>query len=366
MAVPESTHLTLFFKKVQAHFGNHLPFVIYKKPDNSKIMGLFQQDNTLYTVQDFEETGYVFAPFEGEEVVLIPENQSEVLVAEWIKPEANQTSVVIENNNSIDKDKHQNLVQQGINAINNGLFSKVVLSRKETVSITNFDIIETYKHLADSYPTAFAYCWYHPKKGLWMGAFSEQLLKIKHRELFTMALAGTQKWQEDSEITWQTKEKEEQQFVTDFIVDNLKPYITSINISDPFSHKAGTVVHIRTDIKVTLNPAADLRQIIAILHPTPAVCGLPKATAKEFILQYEGYNREYYSGYHGELNKDFITGEKQTDLFVNLRCMQISYSKEMNTEAHLYIGGGITKSSIPADEWEETVNKTRTMKKVLV
>ena len=50
-----------------------------------------------------------------------------------------------------------------------------------------------------------------------------------------------------------------------------------------------------------------IKKIILALHPTSAVCGLPKQEAKEFILQNEGYNREYYSGFLGELNIDFVT-----------------------------------------------------------
>jgi len=96
------------------------------------------------------------------------------------------------------------------------------------------------------------------------------------------------------------------------------------------------------------------------LHPTPAVCGLPKKITKDFILNNEGYNREYYSGFLGEINKDFVSKENNTDLFVNLRCMQITDNK-----AFIYVGGGITKDSIPENEWKETVNKSMTIKKVL-
>jgi isochorismate synthase len=97
------------------------------------------------------------------------------------------------------------------------------------------------------------------------------------------------------------------------------------------------------------------------LHPTSAVCGLPKKEAKEFILQNEGYNREYYSGFLGELNIDFVTFKTlQTDLFVNLRCMKIIKNK-----ASLFVGCGITKESNPLDEYMETVNKSMTMKKII-
>ena len=104
-----------------------------------------------------------------------------------------------------------------------------------------------------------------------------------------------------------------------------------------------------------LDKNSDLKQLISVLHPTPAVCGFPKLEAKKFILENENYNREYYSGFLGELNI-----HDATDLYVNLRCMQIK-----NNQIHLYIGGGITKDSIPEKEWIETANKAMTMKKIL-
>ena len=98
-----------------------------------------------------------------------------------------------------------------------------------------------------------------------------------------------------------------------------------------------------------------MENLINSLHPTPAICGIPKSVATDFILKYEGYNRAYYSGYLGELNMN-----DSTNLFVNLRCMQIE-----NNMAAIYVGGGITNESIPENEWLETVSKSEIMKKVL-
>jgi len=82
---------------------------------------------------------------------------------------------------------------------------------------------------------------------------------------------------------------------------------------------------------------------------------LPKTVAATFILENEGYNRLYYSGYLGELNRD-----ESTSLFVNLRCMQLD-----DKLVSIYVGGGITAESIPENEWKETVSKAEVMKKVL-
>jgi isochorismate synthase len=134
-----------------------------------------------------------------------------------------------------------------------------------------------------------------------------------------------------------------------------------MTVSSPYSIKAGNLWHIKTDITATVKSKKAKGEIIKTLHPTSAVCGLPKESAKAFILKNENYDREYYSGFLGELNIDFVTFRtEQTDLFVNLRCMKI-----VGDTAQLFIGCGITKDSVPADEFTETGNKSITMKKVL-
>ena len=87
------------------------------------------------------------------------------------------------------------------------------------------------------------------------------------------------------------------------------------------------------------------------LHPTPAVCGLPKAEAYAFIPENEGYERRYYSGFIGWLDP-----EGATAISVNLRCMEIR-----SNEAKLYAGGGILASSEVQMEWEETEEKLKSL-----
>jgi isochorismate synthase len=91
------------------------------------------------------------------------------------------------------------------------------------------------------------------------------------------------------------------------------------------------------------------------LHPTPAVCGLPKQEAREFILAHEGYDRRYYTGFVGMLDL-----ASATDLYVNLRCMQCHADGQVT----LYAGGGILPSSQCGKEWEESRQKMKTMKEI--
>ncbi|MFN8274064.1 MAG: isochorismate synthase [Flavobacteriaceae bacterium] len=346
--------LTSLIQQLKTQFEQSLPFVIYRKPQCSNIEALLQQNDVLYQVNDYSESGFVMAPFSGTPV-LIPLDKATSLFAEYTAEKQLQNSSVAYTVNESAKILHEQLVTKGIAAIESGAFEKVVLSRAEVIEIESFDWTDVFFRMLDLYPTAFAYCFYHPKVGMWLGAFGEQLVRYSKGQLNTMAVAGTQLFQENVDPVWGEKEKQEQQLVTDFILDGLRTYSSKIEQSEPYSVSAGRLWHIRTDIQAQIEEN-QLKNIIEFLHPTPAVCGFPKDSAHQFILENEGYDRSYYAGFLGELNMN-----QTTDLFVNLRCMQVIDKHQVV----LYVGGGITADSIPEKEWQETVHKAQTMKMVL-
>ncbi|TDO73663.1 isochorismate synthase [Flavobacterium chryseum] len=349
-----------FFSTIRKHQEQKLPFVIYSKPNSSSIYALLQQDDTLYTVSDYSEKGFVFASFDEKQLILIPEKQSKIISAEQREVNFNFNEIDDLTFDAEAKNQYEDLVEKGIQAIKNDEFKKVVLSRCEKIDLTDFDFVITFQRLIKLYPSTFTYCFFHPEIGLWIGATPEQLLKANGNVFETTALAGTQKAELEEEISWQQKEKDEQQYVTDFIVKRLKEVASSVVVTEPYSMKAGSIWHIKTDISGVLNESSTLQEVIDTLHPTPAVCGLPKKKAKAFIIENENYDRTFYTGFLGELNSSYANKTASSDLFVNLRSMQI---KEMS--AILYMGCGITKESVPENEWEESVNKSMTMKRVL-
>jgi isochorismate synthase len=353
--------MDIIFNKGKDCLDKKMPFVIYCKPNSDKLIGVFQKNDNLFEIDSFEETGFAFVSFDGKKKYLIPRNESDVYI-ETI----NEIDYFIENeidlNIDLDaKTTFENLVEKGVKAIQNNQFDKVVLSRKEILKIDNFDFGNIFNKLIFNYPNTFKYCFYHQKIGFWIGATPEQFLQSSENTIKTVSFAGTQPYSQSEEYIWQEKEKQEQQFVTDFILTNLKKYSTEISFSEPYTFRAGSIVHIKTDIEATMNTKNDFRNIIEKLHPTPAVCGLPKEEAMQFIIANEDYDRTFYTGFLGELNIDFATfNNTKSDLFVNLRCMNIE-----NDFANIYVGCGITKDSIPEKEFIETVNKSKTMKKVL-
>ncbi|WP_346883622.1 chorismate-binding protein [uncultured Algibacter sp.] len=367
-----------FFDRIQIQHKKGLPFVAYRKPNETKINGLLQSTKKVYTTEGYVESGFVFSPFDNsQKTILIPKKVSEsIYTSDGLSFSDN--SIQSKTEDVIEKAKiyHLNLIKKGVETIENSDLKKVVLSRQEVVKLKEFNPITIFKSLLSHYNSAFVYCWYHPEIGLWLGATPETLLKIEGHRFSIMALAGTQDYKGSLDVIWQDKEQQEQQYVTDFILDNLKPFVNSCKVSDTQTVKAGNLVHLKTMISAQLKPDTNLREMLSALHPTPAVCGLPKLLAKQFILEKEDYNREFYTGFLGELNIDtkiaprsgkrnienraYSINKNSTQLYVNLRCMQL---KKEN--AIIYVGGGITKNSSPEREWEETVSKSLVIKKVL-
>lgn len=352
----------IFFERIQKQFDANLPFVIYNKPNSDIIIAFLSFDASLDYNEKLDKTGFVFAPFDGEDFVFFDERNSEIIKKTDLNFEVDLIDLNVDFPTEEVKKRHINLVEKGIKAIESNQFLKVVLSRKESVSANQADFINYFKKLVKTYKSAFCYCFYHPKIGMWLGATPEQLVKINDKEISTVALAGTQLIIDNQlDVFWGDKEKEEQLFVTQFIEESLEPYVNTINKSNPYSVQAGTLMHIKTDISAEIKPETTLADVVLALHPTPALCGLPKREAKNFIVENEGYDRKYYSGFLGEINRDFETNDvNKTDIFVNLRCMELN-----NKSADLFIGGGITKESNSENEFAETVNKSKTIKKIL-
>ena len=343
----------MIFSNISNFLSENKPFVVYRNPNTDIVKCIAQNNDTLHYLNSFSEKGYVFAPFNTEEKsVLI---QPDLVFEEAF--ETTSTKVVLNDNwESPDgKLEHEQLVEKTIDTVANEGLGKIVVSRKEDIHLPDLNIVATFKKMLSVYTNAYVYLWYHPKVGLWSGATPETLLSVKGKEFFTMALAGTQPYKGSTKVTWGAKEIAEQQMVTDYIKEYLKYKVAKIEFSEVETVKAGKLLHLKTDVKGELHTVSDVKEIVSLLHPTPAVCGLPKERSKKFILDNENYNRSFYTGYLGELNIN-----DNSALFVNLRCFEYN-----NDTVSLYVGGGVTKQSHPEKEWLETVEKSYTIKKVL-
>ena len=255
------------------------------------------------------------------------------------------------------------LVQKGVEAIKQGTFKKVVLSRAQSVALPQgFDHVQTFMKLCERYSNALTYLVYIPQVGLWMGATPETLISTNEQYFRTIALAGTQTYNPDiplSHTAWMQKEIEEQAMVSRYIINCFKKIrLREFEEEGPKTVIAGSLAHLCTRFKVDMQEVnfPELGTVMLdLLHPTSAVCGMPKHTAQDFILKNEHYDRGFYSGFIGPVNI-----ERESHLFVNLRCMQL-----LGNQAILYAGAGITEDSMPDREWLETEMKCKTMLSVL-
>ncbi len=253
-----------------------------------------------------------------------------------------------------------------------GEFSKIVLARcarQQTKKHKN--VLTQFVEACKRYPRMYVALVAAHRCGTWLMATPEVLLRGKEGMWTTMALAGTmtlgdeQKGfdeppmpghhSDDKTIMWSVKNIQEQRFVSTYIMECLEQVAGQIEEKGPYTMRAGHLVHLQSDFHFSLVDKCGIGQLLHVLYPTPAVCGLPKRAAIDFILANEFAPREYYSGFVGMLQP-----EGATDLFVALRCMRIDEDGYL-----LYAGGGLLADSDLMTEWTETESKMDTMRCLL-
>ncbi len=307
-------------------------------------------------------TGFVFHPFE------VSNSNPEIFIAADYRISQNlinedfihtislleslEKEPSIDENLAISKENYISDLQNGISQLQTSSLDKFIYSRVKTIENTdNLDLTKYLLLLNEKHIGAFVSMINHENTGVWLGATPETLLSWKKSTVSTMSLAGTQPILDENPI-WSKKEIEEQAYVTKYIKSTFDDSHISSKIGEPKTVKAGPVYHIKTTIESqNILDYSEAFNLAKKLHPTPAICGVPVLEAKKMIATIENHDRKYYSGYLG-----FIAPEKELQLFVNLRCMQI-----FSNSLALYLGGGITAKSSAEKEWEETNFKAQTL-----
>ena len=253
---------------------------------------------------------------------------------------------------SPEKEHFLRLVAKGIEAIEAGSLEKIVAARTKMIPLpTEFDLGKTLAKLLSSYPHSFVNFFHLPGIGTWIGASPEVLIETKGDYFHTMSLAGTQPAQGDNPLksaAWTQKEIEEQALVSRYIVDCFKTIrLREYEEHGPKTVLAGNLLHLRSDFRVNMLTTgfSNLGSVmLGLLHPTSAVCGMPRKEALTFLRKEEGWDRNFYAGFLGPVGI-----EDETSIYVNLRTASLH-----QTHALLYAGAGVTEDSVPEKEWEET------------
>jgi isochorismate synthase len=295
------------------------------------------------------------------------------------KPSDNSTQPATALADLTDPDEQSRYIRNvtaAVEAMQRGEFRKVVLSRVKRVRFDQAPrVTSLFDKLCARYPTAFVSAVYLPETNqVWLSATPERLVSVDQDGLFrTVSLAGTQSAFEadgtpkrPSEAMWSQKEIEEQALVNRYIIECFKKIRLREYLEEgPKTIIAGNLMHLCTSFTV------DTQQVrypqlgtvmLRLLHPTSAVCGMPRDRAFDFIQRHEAHNREFYAGFLGPVN--ISQPEQQagaaSNLFVHLRCMKLE-----GDQATLYAGAGITEDSNPEREWQETEMKCQTVLAVL-
>ena len=393
----------------QLALGDGLPIALWRLPKTTeKQLVIDLSGHTSKVKVDLEElpSGFVMSPFEGESLFLkgdlyyqfdtdnqevenkFQDKSVEKEIFErkvlTLNGDSNFTAMQakliqrasIKNDNSNTEHSIYNemlfaeMVSNAIDAIDRGEVKKVVLSRTKNITLSEtFDVVQAFQKLCSAYPNAFVSLVYLPDyQCFWLGATPETLVSVDKDDIFrTMSLAGTQSAIGEhgenlsaGEMRWSHKEIEEQAYVSRYIIECFKKIrLREYHESGPKTVQAGNLMHLRTDYVVDTKEV-NFPQLgtvmLELLHPTSAVCGMPKASALQIIAEQEFHQREFYSGFLGPVNI-----QEESHIFVNLRTMKIQ-----GNEATFYAGCGITEDSNPVKEWYETEMKIDTLAKVIL
>lgn len=340
-----------------------IPFYSYRLPaETDRLLGV-QLEGEVSRFDRLDETqrGFAVVPF-GESAEAAPwfvredrlfrnllseSDAKALLAAEKLLPHPWDGG-----DTDVGRAEYEGQVATLVDSMRAGRLQKAVLSRTLTFRAEAYrQAAVWFDRLERRYPDAFVFLVSVPGRLCWLGATPEVFVRQSERETLTMALAGTRPASCAAE--WGDKEREEQAMVARYV----RQVLMSVDAEGwaeegPFSKPAGGVEHLCTTFRrrsgLTVGQIDRLRRM---LHPTPAVGGLPVGEALAMIRRVERRDRRYYAGYLGP-----VAEHGRVDWFVNLRCMEL-----WRDRIRLSVGGGITAQSDPAREWEETELKSGTL-----
>ncbi len=357
-------------------------FAFYRLPYKQAYTLVMQKDDDpeeLYSVDELNgKSGFVIAPFMPTELCPILLMRPDVVKHFNLKAEEEPQQTLaaatriakseVHSGVSDEKEAYAEDFEYFHDELEKGNFQKLVLARCSHIAAKSTSMLKAedlFKKACKMYPRLFIALVSTSQSGTWLMATPETLLCGNGCEFTTMALAGTQPAPPSDildnkpieGVEWSKKDKEEQQYVADYIEDVLSEFSDHCNKKGPYTTMAAQLYHLRTDFIFRLEDTDCLGDVLDELFPTPAVCGMPKEEARQFIIDNESIDRKYYSGFVGPL---MPSGE--THLYVSLRCMNIHQGGKFD----LYAGGGLLKESDMEAEWEETEAKMQTMRELLI
>lgn len=261
-------------------------------------------------------------------------------------------------------------VARALEAMQTGALGKVVLSRRFDIEFDSpVDLNLLIARLRrDPHTTTFCLPVYRDRDVepcSLVGASPELLLAKQGRAVSSAPLAGSARRSADQAVdraaadrlSGSDKDRREHAIVVEWIADRLSPYCRRLAVPvTPAITSTDTLWHFGTQIAGELkDPSTPSLELAMMLHPTPAVCGVPLHAATAAIRASEPFDRGFYTGVVG-----WSDARGDGRWMVAIRCAEVS-----GATAHLFAGAGIVLGSDPLAELEETAAKFETLLRAL-
>ncbi len=239
----------------------------------------------------------------------------------------------------------RSLVEAALNAVDSGRLEKVVGAREILRELPEgVPPREIARRLRERHPACTTFLFAGEGGACFVGATPETLLRVEDGLLHTEALAGTLA---PGQQAPGPKELREHALVVEGIRAALELGSAWVEAEPkPSLHGFGPLIHLRTQILARLLPDTSLATLVNTLHPTPAVGGMPRQAALDFLRLHEGFDRGWYAGAVGWVDA------RRAHLCVGLRSALIR-----GRELRAFAGAGLVAGSDPDAEWLETARK---------
>ena len=234
-------------------------------------------------------------------------------------------------------------------------FDKIVLARQSSFEYDHpIDARMIFLKLKRANPISFSF-YFQFQQLIFLGCSPERLYKRNDKTMMTEALAGTrprgksfsEDLQLENELITSEKDIREHRFVVDYIYNHLVHLCENLTFEKKEKLlKLARLQHLQTQFSGDLKPGVFDQDILAALHPTPAVCGEPKEQSMQEINRLEGFDRGWYAGPVGWLSSH------SAEFAVAIRSGLIEENK-----LRLFAGAGIVSGSDPEKEWQEIETK---------
>lgn len=256
------------------------------------------------------------------------------------------------------KEQYCNMVVKAKEYIKEGDIFQVVLSNKIEAEIEG-SILDAYRVLRSTNPSPYMFYFYSNDIEI-SGASPETLVKLENNKLYTFPLAGTRKRGKDKEedlelekeLLADEKELAEHNMLVDLGRNDIGKIseINSVKVDKYMSiEKFSHVMHIGSTVSGTLRSDKDALDAIDSILPAGTLSGAPKLRACEIINELEGNKRGIYGGAIGYID---FTGN--LDMCISIR---LAFAK--NGKVFARSGAGIVADSVPENEYEECINKSK-------